>query len=78
MTENEKIVTKFYDAFANADASKMCEYYHPDIEFRDPIFGSLKGNDACQMWEMLIARSNENIKIKLSEVKSNEYHGTGR
>jgi hypothetical protein len=78
MTENEKIVTKFYDAFANADASKMCEYYHPDIEFRDPIFGSLKGNDACQMWEMLIARSNENIKIKLSEVKSNDYHGTAR
>jgi hypothetical protein len=75
MTENEKTITKFYEAFANGDASKMRKCYHPNIEFRDPIFGSLKGNDVCQMWEMLIARSNANIKIKLSNVKSNDYHG---
>ena len=75
MTENEKTITKFYDAFANGDASTMCACYHPNIEFRDPIFGSLKGNDARKMWEMLISRSNGDVKIKLSEVKADDYHG---
>lgn len=75
MTENEKTITKFYDAFANGDASTMCACYHSNIEFRDPIFGSLKGNDACKMWEMLVARSNGDVKIKLSEVKADDNHG---
>lgn len=75
MTENEKTITKFYDAFANGDASTMCACYHPNIEFRDPIFGSLKGNDARKMWEMLLSRSNGNVKIKLSEVKADDHHG---
>lgn len=76
MTENEKTITKFYDAFADGDASKMCACYHPNIEFRDPIFGSLKGNDVCSMWKMLIAKSNGNVKIKFSEVKANDYQGS--
>lgn len=76
MTENEKTITKFYDAFAGGDASKMCACYHPNIEFRDPIFGSLKGNDVCSMWKMLIAKSNGNVKIKFSEVKANDYQGS--
>lgn len=76
MTENEKTITKFYDALANGDASTMCACYHPNIQFRDPIFGSLKENEVCKMWEMLIARSNGNLKIKLSDVKADEFHGT--
>jgi ketosteroid isomerase-like protein len=76
MTENEKTIRKFYDAFANSDASKMCECYHPAIEFRDPIFGDLKANAVCQMWKMLFARSNGTIKIKLLEVKSDANYGS--
>lgn len=76
MTENEKTITKFYDAFADGDASKMCACYHPNIEFRDPIFGSLKGNDVCSMWKMLMVKSNGNVKIKFSEVKANDYQGS--
>jgi hypothetical protein len=42
MTPNEKTLVKFYTAFANADASTMCECYHSKIVFHDPIFGLLK------------------------------------
>ncbi|MEZ7498560.1 nuclear transport factor 2 family protein [Flavobacterium sp. Arc3] len=76
MTQNEKTITKFYNAFANGDATKMCECYHPNIQFRDPIFGALKGNDVCKMWEMLMAKSNGNENIKFSEVKADDYHGS--
>lgn len=72
MDPNEMIITKFYTAFANADAGKMCECYHPNIEFRNPAFGLLKGNEVCQMWKMLIERSKGNLKIDFSEVKANE------
>jgi hypothetical protein len=46
------------------------------VKFRDPIFGSLNANEVSKMWEMLIIRSSGNLKIKLSDVKSNEYNGT--
>ncbi len=76
MTANEATITKFYTAFANADVTQMCECYHPKILFRDPAFGTLKGNDVCQMWKMLIEKSNGNIKIEFSEVKTEGDFGT--
>lgn len=78
MTPNEKKLIKFYSAFANADASTMCEYYHPTIRFRDPVFGLLKENDVCKMWEMLMERSKGNIKIEFSDIKADEYLGSVR
>ena len=76
MTPNETIITKFYTAFANADADQMCACYHPNIQFRDPAFGLLKGKEVCQMWKMLIERSKGNLKIDFSEVKATEHLGS--
>lgn len=78
MNANENTITKFYTAFANADSAKMCECYHADVQFHDPAFGLLKGKDVCQMWKMLIERSNGNIKIEFSEVEATEYFGSAR
>jgi hypothetical protein len=78
MTPNENTLIKFYTAFANADASQMCEYYHPNIQFRDPAFGLLKGNDVCQMWKMLIERSKGDIIIEFSDIKATEHIGSAR
>jgi hypothetical protein len=78
MNENEKALIKFYTAFANADATAMCECYHSDIQFRDPAFGLLKGNDVCDMWKMLIKKSKGEIKIEFSEVKATEYIGSAQ
>lgn len=76
MTANETTITKFYTAFANADAKQMCECYHPKIQFSDPAFGLLKGEEVCQMWKMLIERSKGNLKIDFYEVKANEHLGS--
>lgn len=76
MTVNETTIINFYTAFANADAAKMCECYHPNIQFRDPAFGLLKGDEVCQMWKMLIEKSNGNLKINFSEIKADEYFGS--
>ncbi|PZX92049.1 nuclear transport factor 2 family protein [Flavobacterium aquariorum] len=78
MNPHEQLILKFYTAFANADAKKMCECYHPNIQFQDPAFGILKGNDACQMWNMLIEKSKGNIKIEFSDIKADDYFGTAK
>lgn len=78
MSSNEKIIIKFYTAFANADAVTMCECYDSNIQFRDPAFGLLKGNDVFQMWKMLIEKSKGTIKIEYSDVKAHEYTGTAQ
>jgi len=78
MTENEKIIVKFYTALSNADTDKMCECYHSNIQFIDPVFGLLKGNEVCQMWKMLLESSNDNLKIGFSDVTADEHLGSAR
>jgi ketosteroid isomerase-like protein len=76
MNQNEQTIHKFYTAFANADAKTMSECYHPNIQFLDPAFGLLKGNDVHRMWKMLIEKSKGPIKIEFSDIKANDYTGT--
>lgn len=78
MSANENTITKFYTAFNNGDSSKMCECYHSNVQFRDPAFGLLKGNDVCQMWKMLVERSKGDLKIEFSNVKSTQNRGSAR
>ena len=78
MTNNEDVIVKFYTAFANANVEKMCECYHPNVQFNDPAFGFLNGNEVFQMWKMLIERSKGNIKIDFSEITANEHLGSAR
>ena len=78
MTSNETTIIKFYTAFANADATQMCECYHPNVQFRDPAFGLLKGKEVCQMWKMLIERNNGNLKIDFSDIIATEHLGSAR
>jgi hypothetical protein len=78
MTANEKTIVKFYSAFAKADTSMMTDCYHPDITFRDPIFGLIKGNNVSQMWKMLIDSNKGGLEINTSEIKAGEYVGSAR
>jgi SnoaL-like domain len=78
MINNEDVIVKFYTAFANANVEKMCECYHPNVQFNDPAFGFLNGNEVFQMWRMLIERSNGNIKIDFSNINANEHLGSAR
>jgi hypothetical protein len=78
MTANEKTLVKFYSAFANADASTMSQCYHPDIAFRDPVFGLLKGDNVSKMWKMLIESSKGALQIVSTDIKADEYVGSAQ
>jgi len=58
-----EIITQFYDAFEDGNATKMGLLYDEKIEFKDPAFGKLKGEEVQKMWEMLIERSHGNLKV---------------
>ncbi|MFD2943034.1 nuclear transport factor 2 family protein [Flavobacterium notoginsengisoli] len=76
MNANETLITKFYTAFANADAKTMSECYHPKVHFIDPAFGLLKENQVSKMWEMLLSKSKGNLKIEFSNVKADDSTGS--
>lgn len=58
-----EIITQFYDAFVEGNATTMGSLYDEKIEFEDPAFGKLEGEEVRKMWEMLIKRSNGNLKV---------------
>ena len=53
-------IQNFYYAFNELDAEAMVSYYHQDLTFQDPAFGTLRGERAKNMWRMLCASQNKN------------------
>jgi ketosteroid isomerase-like protein len=73
---NEALITQFYTAFAKADAETMVSCYGNDIDFEDPAFGKLHGDDARNMWRMLLESSKGNLKITFDKVQADERTGS--
>lgn len=73
---NEQLIRNFYEAFAQHDAEAMVSNYHDEIEFSDPAFGVLNGDDAKNMWKMLIERSKGNLKIEFANVSADDEKGS--
>ncbi|CAN5406728.1 nuclear transport factor 2 family protein [soil metagenome] len=73
---NQEIITQFYEAFSRADAEGMVKLYADDIVFIDPAFGELKGEDAKNMWRMLIQNNKGKIKITFDNVTADEKAGS--
>lgn len=76
MKNNKALIQAFYQSFANADAEEMVACYDNAIIFTDPAFGTLHGDDAKNMWRMLIANGKGNTKISFSDVKADEKTGS--
>ncbi len=68
--EKEQLITDFYTAFKNKDAEKMARCYADDIVFNDPAFKNLKGEEARDMWRMLLESATD-LKVSFSDVKAN-------
>lgn len=73
---NKDLISKFYTSFAAANVEGMVECYHSDIVFTDPAFGTIKGDDAKNMWRMLISRGDGQTKIEFENVEANEKTGS--
>lgn len=76
MKAREQIIEEFYSGFAAANSTTMSSCYHPEVVFKDPVFGILEGDDARDMWEMLIEKSNGLLDIKFSNVISDGKTGS--
>ncbi|MEN1785893.1 MAG: nuclear transport factor 2 family protein [Bacteroidota bacterium] len=72
---SKALIEKFYTAFANGNSAVMVTCYHKEILFKDPAFGALKGERACKMWEMLLAKKDTNTKIHFTIIETNEEKG---
>lgn len=71
--KQSEIITNFYTAFQQLDVEKMVAFYHDDIEFTDPGFGTLKGNDAKNMWRMICSRAKD-FSLEYSQITENTAH----
>ncbi len=74
--ENERLIRHFYESFAQNNADEMIACYHDKIEFSDPAFGLLKGDEAKNMWKMLVERGKGNIKIEYKNISVNGDNGS--
>lgn len=74
--DHAAVITSFYASFAKHDYEGMAACYHDEVEFNDPVFGTLKGIQAKAMWQMLLERSKGNLKIVFSDVKASGSTGS--
>ncbi len=74
MHANEALIRAFYSAFALRDADGMIECYHPEIQFSDPVFPNLQGEEAGKMWKMLCARGKD-LELTFSDVLADDLEG---
>ena len=74
MHPHADLIDHFYHALARRDAEGMVACYHPEIEFSDPVFPLLKGEQAGRMWRMLCERGKD-LRVEHREVEANETSG---
>lgn len=74
---NAELITRFYQAFQKLDAQTMAACYSADVQFSDPVFTDLRGNEAADMWRMLAARA-QNFSLTFDDVQADDQQGSAR
>ena len=74
MHPNAKTIETFYTCFGKRDAEGMVACYAPDVEFSDPVFPALKGDEARSMWRMLTARAAD-LRVEASGIEGDDTSG---
>jgi ketosteroid isomerase-like protein len=74
MHPHESLIREFYGAFARRDAEAMARCYHDDVFFTDPAFPRLRGEEARDMWRMLVSRATD-LEIVLDEAEADAEGG---
>lgn len=75
MNQNEQLIKKFYDCFAQRDWKGMLECYDENIFFYDPVFLNLEGPQVRAMWEMLLSNARD-LSLSVSDIVSEDEYGT--
>lgn len=74
---HETLLREFYARFAARDAEGMARCYHPDVAFSDPVFPMLRGEEAGDMWRMLLSRATD-LAVTLEEAQADADGGVAR
>ena len=74
MHPNASLLHEFYGAFAAHDAGRMVACYAPDVEFSDPVFPLLRGDEVRAMWRMLCERGKD-LRVSVSRVEADDLRG---
>jgi ketosteroid isomerase-like protein len=71
MHPHERLVRDFYRAFAGRDADGMARCYHAEVAFSDAVFPMLRGEEAADMWRMLLSRAPDlQVTLESAEAES--------
>lgn len=74
---NIELVERFYTAFQQRDAETMAACYADNVVFGDPVFGELHGEEARDMWRMLVARAQD-FSLTFDGVDADDRAGRAR
>jgi ketosteroid isomerase-like protein len=74
MHRNAQLIHEFYAAFGKRDAEAMVACYAADVEFSDPVFPKLRGDEARAMWRMLCERGKD-LRVEASGVEADDRAG---
>ena len=77
MHPHEQLLRDFYAAFARRDGEGMARCYHAAIFFTDPVFPRLRGDEAGDMWRMLVGRARD-LEVTLDAVEADAEGGRAR
>lgn len=72
---NTELIENFYIAFSEGNSQGMVECYHDNIIFQDPVFGTLKGERAKDMWRMLLSQKKAETTITFDHVNATDNAG---
>ncbi len=74
MHPNARTIETFYTSFGKRDAEGMIACYAPDVEFSDPVFPALKGDEVFAMWRMLCGRAAD-LRVEASGIDADDTSG---
>lgn len=73
---HQELIEHFYHCLKYKKIDEMLACYHDDIEFTDPAFGTLKGEEVKNMWRMLLGK-NTSLTIDYSNISADAFKGNG-
>jgi ketosteroid isomerase-like protein len=75
MNDNEKLINRFYNSFAQRDYKAMQDCYADNATFSDEAFQNLNSAQVKAMWEMLIKRGKD-LVLEYQNIQSTTEGGT--
>jgi ketosteroid isomerase-like protein len=75
MSQNKKLINKFYTAFQKKDYKTMQNCYADDATFSDPVFENLNAAEVRAMWQMLITRATD-LELQFEKIEADERSGS--